>query len=102
LAQISVQFNIIGGECTFVLSNAGHIASLVNPPGNPKSSYFTCDSVSADPDEWKASAVKHQGTWWEYWGKWIDERSGENRQAPRKLGSKAWPVLDPAPGKYID
>ena len=26
---------------TFALSNAGHIASLVNPPGNPKASYFT-------------------------------------------------------------
>jgi len=92
---------LIGGKSTFVLSNAGHIASLVNPPGNPKSSYFTSDSVSSDPDKWKASAVKHQGTWWEYWAKWIDERSGENRQAPRKLGSKAWPVLYPAPGKYI-
>ena len=29
-----------GGPTTFVLSNAGHIASLVNPPGNPKASYF--------------------------------------------------------------
>jgi polyhydroxyalkanoate synthase len=27
---------LVGGDSTFVLSNAGHIASLVNPPGNPK------------------------------------------------------------------
>ena|SRR5437899_11556701 len=32
---------LIGGPATFVLSNAGHIASLVNPPGNPKASYYT-------------------------------------------------------------
>ena len=92
---------LVGGDCTFVLSNAGHIASLVNPPGNPKSSYFTGAVAGPDPDEWKANAVKHQGTWWEQWAKWIDERSGEERQAPRKLGNKRWPALDPAPGRYI-
>ena len=31
----------LAGDCTFALSNAGHIASLVNPPGNPKASYYT-------------------------------------------------------------
>ena len=32
---------LLSGDSTFALSNAGHIASLVNPPGNPKASYFT-------------------------------------------------------------
>ena len=27
---------LLAGESTFALSNAGHIASLVNPPGNPE------------------------------------------------------------------
>ena len=31
---------LLGGKSTFVLSNAGHIAALVNPPGNPKASYY--------------------------------------------------------------
>ena len=31
---------LVGGPSTFVLSNAGHIASLVNPPGNPKATYY--------------------------------------------------------------
>ena len=31
----------LAGDCTFALSNAGHIASLVNPPGNPKASFYT-------------------------------------------------------------
>ena len=30
-----------------MLSNAGHIASLVNPPGNPKANYYT---GPVDPD----------------------------------------------------
>jgi len=31
---------LLGVDSTFVLSNAGHIASLVNPPGNPKARLF--------------------------------------------------------------
>src|SRR4029450_5556383 len=30
---------LLGGESRFVLSTSGHIAALVNPPGNPKASY---------------------------------------------------------------
>ena len=30
---------LLGGKVRFVLSTNGHIAALVNPPGNPKSSY---------------------------------------------------------------
>jgi hypothetical protein len=30
---------LLGGDSTFVLSNSGHIASLVNPPANPKARY---------------------------------------------------------------
>ena len=93
---------MVGGDCTYVLSNAGHIASLVNPPGNPKSSYFTNDKITSDPDEWKGGAVKHQGSWWEEWAKWVDDRSGESRSAPKNLGHKDWPPLEPAPGRYID
>ena len=37
-----------GGDSTFALSNAGHIAGLVNPWGNPKATYFTAPT---EPDE---------------------------------------------------
>src|SRR4051794_682538 len=32
---------LLGGEATIVLSYSGHIASLVNPPGNPTAHYGT-------------------------------------------------------------
>ena len=35
---------LLGGPSTFVLSNAGHIQSLVNPPGNPKATFYTGSS----------------------------------------------------------
>ena len=31
---------LLGGECTFALCNAGHIADLVNPPGNREGPTF--------------------------------------------------------------
>jgi polyhydroxyalkanoate synthase len=31
---------LLGGERRFVLSNSGHIQSIINPPGNPKAYYL--------------------------------------------------------------
>ena len=67
------------GPTTFVLSNAGHIASLVNPPGNPKASYFEGGPVGADPETWRTGAVKREGTWWTAWADWITPLSGERQ-----------------------
>jgi polyhydroxyalkanoate synthase subunit PhaC len=91
---------LLSGPSTFVLSNAGHIASLVNPPGNPKAHYFAGPEPVEDPDEWLTLAEKRQGTWWEHWTAWVLERSGEERPAG-PLGSSEHPVLEPAPGTYV-
>src|SRR5207247_2560412 len=40
---------LLGGECRFVLSTSGHIAALVNPPGNPKATCQTNKENPADP-----------------------------------------------------
>ena len=93
---------LLAGDSTFVLSNAGHIASLVNPPGNPKSSYFVGPLAGQlDPDEWLKSAEPRTGSWWEYWTDWVIERSGDQVPAPRQLGSATFPPLGPAPGEYV-
>ena len=41
----------------FVLTSAGHIAGIVNPPG-PKRSHFINDELGADPDAWLAGATR--------------------------------------------
>jgi polyhydroxyalkanoate synthase subunit PhaC len=46
-----------GSKKTFVLSNAGHIASLVNPPGNPKATYWVGGKPEVDPEQWRANAT---------------------------------------------
>ena len=92
---------LMGGPSTFVLSNAGHIASLVNPPGNPKATYYINGETGAGADAWFKSATKQPGTWWEVWADWTAGRSGDEAPAPGHLGSSTHPVLEPAPGGYV-
>jgi poly[(R)-3-hydroxyalkanoate] polymerase subunit PhaC len=92
---------LVGGPSTFVLSNAGHIASLVNPPGNPKATYYINGEPGAGPDAWFKSAARQPGTWWEVWADWTAERSGAEVPAPGLAGSGAHPPLEPAPGGYV-
>jgi polyhydroxyalkanoate synthase subunit PhaC len=92
---------LLSGPSTFVLSYSGHIASLVNPPGNPKAHYWTGGPPGADPDEWLAGAEKQQGSWWEAWAGWVTARSGELTAPPAELGSQQYPALSPAPGLYV-
>jgi len=92
---------LLSGPSTFVLSNAGHIASLVNPPGNPKATYYIDGEPGAEPDVWLKSATKRTGSWWQVWAEWSRERSGDPVPAPERLGSDVPPPLHPAPGLYV-
>jgi polyhydroxyalkanoate synthase len=92
---------LMGGPSTFILSNAGHIASLVNPPGNPKAHFFAGPEPGSDPDQWRAGAERRAGTWWEHWGDWIGDRSGGERKAPARLGNRRHKVIEAAPGSYV-
>ena len=93
---------LLGGETTFVLSNAGHIASLVNPPGNPRATYFAgATAAGQSADQWLDAAEKRSGSWWEQWADWTVAQSGRLVAAPRTLGDAAHPVLVPAPGSYV-
>jgi polyhydroxyalkanoate synthase len=91
----------LSGPSTFVLSNAGHIASLVNPPGNPKASYLEGGPEGAEPEQWLAGATSRSGSWWEAWAAWELERSGAAVPTPSGLGSKRHPAQEPAPGRYV-
>jgi len=92
---------LMGGSSTFVLSNAGHIQSLVNPPGNPKAVFYTGAEPGPDAEAWLASAEKHTGTWWANWADWLIAQSSGTKDAPAELGSAEHPALDEAPGCYV-
>jgi polyhydroxyalkanoate synthase subunit PhaC len=92
---------LVGGECAFVLSNSGHIQSILNPPSNPKATFFTNSARPADPAQWLAGAQQHSGSWWEHWRDWLRTRSGEQRPAPPTLGNAQYTPGAPAPGTYV-
>jgi polyhydroxyalkanoate synthase len=92
---------LLGSEPRFVLSTSGHIAALVNPPGNPKARFQINDELPEDPDAFLAGATTKQGSWWGDWDAWLGERSGEQRPAPAELGGGGHRPLGRAPGTYV-
>ena len=92
---------LLSGPVTFVLSNAGHIQSLVNPPGNPKATYFAGGEPGPDPQQWLAESEKVTGTWWEHWADWLLEHSSDQAPAPKELGGGGHAPGDQAPGLYV-
>jgi polyhydroxyalkanoate synthase len=92
---------IMGEATTFVLSNSGHLQSLLNPPSNPKASFMIGTVNPAGPDAFLAAAEKRKGSWWLDWRDWLHARSGEQVSAPASLGSARHPVIVSAPGTYV-
>jgi polyhydroxyalkanoate synthase len=92
---------LLGGPVTFVLSTSGHIASMVNPPGNPKANFQTAPDNPADPREWLAGAQFLNGSWWPHYSQWLAERSGSQRKSRATPGRKDYPPLAAAPGTYV-
>jgi polyhydroxyalkanoate synthase subunit PhaC len=92
---------LYGGRNTFVLANSGHIQSLLNPPGNPKTFFWNGAAKAAGPEAWLEQAAKQSGSWWPHWLEWIKARSTEMTSAPAALGSGQNPPLDAAPGRYV-
>ena len=87
-------------DLQFVLSTSGHIAALVNPPGNPKASYRVGATDERDPDRWFTSAEKRSDSWWPDYSRWLAER-GDQKTAPRRVGRGSLRAMEAAPGTYV-
>ncbi len=86
---------------TFILSESGHIAGIVNPPSKKKYGHYTNDDGSGTADQWFEGAAFHEGSWWPRWGTWLAQHSGKMIPA-RTAGELAThPVLAAAPGTYV-
>ena len=85
---------------TFILSESGHIAGIVNPPSKNKYDHYTNDALGLTVDDWRAAAEKHDGSWWPRWDAWLSKKSGK-KVAARQPGDSTHPVLGPAPGTYV-
>ncbi|QDY69601.1 PHA/PHB synthase family protein [Qingshengfaniella alkalisoli] len=85
---------------TFILSQSGHIAGIVNPPTKKKYGHYINDNVKLPPETWQIEAEFHQGSWWPRWGDWLKARSGKQVPA-RPLPDSPERQLGAAPGTYV-
>ncbi|MBC6436570.1 MAG: class I poly(R)-hydroxyalkanoic acid synthase [Rhodobacteraceae bacterium] len=86
---------------TFILSESGHIAGIVNPPSKKKYGHYTNANVSGTPEAWLQRAKKQDGSWWPRWERWLKRRSGA-RILARIPGDSGFEVLADAPGTYVN
>jgi polyhydroxyalkanoate synthase len=93
-------------DVTFVLSNGGHNAGIVSPPGHPRRRHQIAThkegEIYIDPDLWQATAHHHEGSWWPCWLAWLGVHSSEPVPPP-KMGApeKGLAILGDAPGEYV-
>ncbi|WP_417601226.1 PHA/PHB synthase family protein [Pararhodobacter oceanensis] len=84
---------------TFILSESGHIAGIVNPPTKKKYGHYTSDAaiVEGEAQAWREEGEFNAGSWWPRWEEWLKSRSGKMIPA-RPLPED---TLAPAPGTYV-
>jgi polyhydroxyalkanoate synthase subunit PhaC len=92
---------LLGGRPRFLLSTSGHIAAMVNPPGNEKARYQMAKECPEDPQEWLRRAETCHGSWWPDYAGWLAERCGEEQAAPDELGGGGLAPICNAPGTYV-
>ncbi|MGV0715282.1 alpha/beta fold hydrolase [Mycolicibacterium sp. XJ662] len=90
---------LVSGPTRFILSNGGHIAGIVNPPG-PKAWYLSSDHYPANAEDWAESAERTAQSWWVDWVQWAGDQAGPMVEPP-KTGSRTYPVLGDGPGEYV-
>lgn len=85
---------------SFVVSESGHIAGIVNPPSKKKYGHYTNADMKGSAEEWMDGATYNEGSWWPTWDTWLSAKSGKKVPA-RAPGDSDHPVLCAAPGEYV-
>ena len=96
---------LLSGPLEFVLGASGHIAGVINPPAKNKRNYWVLQtedrSLPENPDDWFEAATEVPGSWWPEWTRWLDQYGGKKVKARAQAGSADYPVIEPAPGRYV-
>ena len=104
------------GSLRFVLGASGHIAGTINPASKNRRSFWTMEEPAEGPagsmdtgvapssptaQQWMQAASEHLGSWWPDWDRWLEQFAGGTQEAPPSYGSAQFPVIEPAPGRYV-
>jgi polyhydroxyalkanoate synthase len=90
---------LYSGPIKFVLTDAGHMAGVISPPGS-KYGHWTNDNLPPSPDEWFAGATPHLGSWWPVWDEWVTQLDS-GRVPAREPGGGKLTIIEDAPGSYV-
>ncbi|SMP22603.1 PHA/PHB synthase family protein [Shimia sagamensis] len=85
---------------TFIVSQSGHIAGIVNPPSKKKYGHYTNTDLKGSAADWMNGATFQEGSWWPRWDGWLSKKSGK-KIAARQPGDESHPTLGEAPGSYV-
>lgn len=92
---------------TFVLTNGGHNAGIVNEPGHANRHFRLLTKARNDiclsADEWFSAANVKDGSWWPVWTDWLAAHASPQRVSPPAMGCEAKGIspLAAAPGTYV-
>ena len=90
---------LYSGPIKFVLTDAGHMAGVISPPGS-KYGHWTNDNLPPSPDEWFAGATPHLESWWPVWDEWVTQLDS-GRVPAREPGGGKLTIIEDAPGSYV-
>ena len=85
----------------FVLAASGHIAGVINPAARNKRNYWSEGEHGKRAERWLETAREVPGSWWSDWSAWLRSHAGTQVRARTRLGSAAFPEIEPAPGRYV-
>ncbi|GLS13120.1 PHA/PHB synthase family protein [Hydrogenophaga electricum] len=95
-----ISTRLLGGDTRFVLGASGHVAGVINPPAKRKRSHWV-GGLRPDAESWLDGAQNVEGSWWPEWSEWLNSHAGAQIKAPGTLGNADFPVIEPAPGRYV-
>lgn len=85
----------------FVLGAAGHVQSIVCPPGTGNARFFCHDDYSLSPEAWRCAAAAERESWWPAWLRWCQDHGGTQQAAPAVYGNDEFEPIEAAPGRYV-
>lgn len=92
---------LVSGDVRFVLGASGHIAGVINPAARHKRNYWAEGKQGKRPERWLETAREVPGSWWSDWSAWLRSHARTQVRARTRLGSTAFPEIEPAPGRYV-
>ncbi|SFT90366.1 PHA/PHB synthase family protein [Sedimentitalea nanhaiensis] len=93
---------LLGGDVKFVLGGSGHIAGVINPPGErEKYGYWIGRDYPESPEEWLEKATHAKGSWWPTWADWLEAKDRAKQVPARVPGDGRLDIIEDAPGTYV-